>query len=562
MPKTTYELEREANIARNRALIEQLQLKSASASVAEKAKVSAKPKQQQKAKAKPVQSIKKEKRSVDKTLRRSSARLRNSSTVDPDETPAQKRKREREDEDRRYKEEEERLAAEERAREAKRPRHHELDLETLAEQEEWESGVLSGLDSRLQSLLLTRHPRPKGDRDAFVFDSSKKEDAEVAALRARLQDMKIVARAKVTQNRVYSAAYHPEPTKDLIFFGDKHGQLGIWDARAPAEEVGEEDDADSDQREAGRYWRLQVHWPATPQSSISCIKFDPIDAHSVYTSAYDSTVRSLSFTSGISREVFAMDKVLITSMDLPPASHEMWLSDAEGWLTHLDLREDKSKRQTYQVSNQKIGCVSVNPTSPAFILTASNNRFLKVWDVRKLQKLPAQNGVFELDLEGVDEFRASKGGTATLRAEWKHDKSVTSAYWDPRGRSIVSTSYDDALRIWDLRPSLMGTDVPFPNFKPIARIGHNCQTGKWLTMLKAQWSPNPDVYPHFTIGNLKHSLDIFGCKGEFLAKLSDKDRVSATQAVTCSHPSVVERAASGNGSGRCVLWAPADLLAE
>jgi len=77
-------------------------------------------------------------------------------------------------------------------------------------------------------------------------------------------------------------------------------------------------------------------------------------------------------------------------------------------------------------------------------------------------------------------------------------------------------------------------------------------------MLKAQWTQNPDVYPHFTIGNMDHSLDIFGCKGDFLAKLSDKTIVSATQAVTCSHPSVVERVASGNGSGRCVLWAPAD----
>jgi len=81
-----------------------------------------------------------------------------------------------------------------------------------------------------------------------------------------------------------------------------------------------------------------------------------------------------------------MDKVLITSMDLPPASHEMWLSDAEGWVTHLDLREDKSKKRAYQLSEQKIGCVSVNPRTPTLILTSSNNRTLKVWDVRKLQK--------------------------------------------------------------------------------------------------------------------------------------------------------------------------------
>ena len=79
--------------------------------------------------------------------------------------------------------------------------------------------MLSGLSSRLQSLLLARYPRRRGDRDAFVFDNSKKENAEVAALRAKLQNMKVVARAKVTQDRVYSAAYHPEPTKDLIFFG-------------------------------------------------------------------------------------------------------------------------------------------------------------------------------------------------------------------------------------------------------------------------------------------------------------------------------------------------------
>ena len=144
-----------------------------------KAKVSAKPKPPPKPKAKPVQPIKREKRAVDEAPRRVSARLRRS-TIDPNETPAQKRKREvrssypitlltyvsdrcpsfstpqQEEEAQRRKEEEERLAAEEHAREVKKPRHGELDLEMLVGQEEWEPGALAGLSSRLQSLLRPR----------------------------------------------------------------------------------------------------------------------------------------------------------------------------------------------------------------------------------------------------------------------------------------------------------------------------------------------------------------------------------------------------------------------
>jgi hypothetical protein len=57
---------------------------------------------------------------------------------------------------------------------------------------------------------------------------------------------------------------------------------------------------------------------------------------------------------------------------------------------------------------------------------------------------------------------------------------------------------------------------------------------------------------------MRHSLDVFACSGELVARLFDKDKITAVQAVTVLHPSIVERAASGNGSGRCVLWAPAD----
>jgi hypothetical protein len=64
---------------------------------------------------------------------------------------------------------------------------------------------------------------------------------------------------------------------------DKHGQLGIWDARAQPEEVVDEDGDIStpDDGEGGKYWRLQVHWPATAKSSISTVKFDPVNAHNV-----------------------------------------------------------------------------------------------------------------------------------------------------------------------------------------------------------------------------------------------------------------------------------------
>lgn len=64
---------------------------------------------------------------------------------------------------------------------------------------------------------------------------------------------------------------------------DRCGQLGIWDARAQPDE---EEDGDgelkpNEDREGGKYWRIQLHWPANPKSSISSIKLDPIDAHNV-----------------------------------------------------------------------------------------------------------------------------------------------------------------------------------------------------------------------------------------------------------------------------------------
>lgn len=112
-------------------------------------------------------------------------------------------------------------------------------------------------------------------------DDDKKADAGISALRKELSPMVVRSRAKVTQDRIYSMAYHPEVTKDLVFCGDKHGQLGIWDALAPPEDKDDDEEDDKDDAEGGKYYRLQPHWPKSSKSSISCVKFSPNDPMNV-----------------------------------------------------------------------------------------------------------------------------------------------------------------------------------------------------------------------------------------------------------------------------------------
>lgn len=222
-----YELERERNIARNKALLEQLQLKQAVEDL-----IPAKSKAA-KSQAKPIQSSK-TKRPRDETSegpRRQSARLRKE-VVDPNESPSKRKKREvglmrvsfshqfihivqAELEERRALEAEERMEAEERARQAKRARHEDLQINALAEDEEERD--IANLSAALQNVSQNR--RRVRDEDAFSSEDEAEEENLVTELRDKLQDLKVVSRAKVTQDRIYSAAYHPEVTKDLIFFG-------------------------------------------------------------------------------------------------------------------------------------------------------------------------------------------------------------------------------------------------------------------------------------------------------------------------------------------------------
>ncbi|QRW26986.1 WD repeat-containing protein [Rhizoctonia solani] len=558
---TEYERARAANIAANQSLLAQIGIKDVQQEISASAPA---PKAKTK-KEKPVQPQKRKAETPpDNTPRRQSRRLRSSGLVIPEnETNAQRRRREFEEAklQKEAEEEAERLAAEERL--AKMPRHQDLDFEVLAEDFEEEETKTWGV---LQTALVQKKLKQQVGSWAPEVSDEKKMAQEKDNLVTELKKLTLVSRAKVCKERIYSAAYHPITTKDVIFFGDKAGTIGIWDARAKLDD--HEGDADEKiSAEDGQYWSLQPHWPRSSKSSISSIRINPRDAHSIFTSSYDGTIRTTDFVSGTSKELAYTEDYLPSSVDVVQNGYELWMSDSGGGIQHLDVRERSRSRRWQLTEKEKIGCVSVNPIAPHLLLTASNNRTMRMWDARYLKKVEftveksedGDNAAPESNWDDVQEYLGTRDGPKCLWGEWRHRQSVSSAFWDISGRRIVSTSYDDTLRVWDVRPSALKQDGPLKSFRPTTEIKHNCQTGRWVTILRARWSENPDAYPYFTIGNMAQSLDIVGYNGEILAKLANKEKISAVQAVTASHPSVVTRAVSGNASGRCVLWAPEDI---
>ena len=74
------------------------------------------------------------------------------------------------------------------------------------------------LNMTLKTIVSRPHTSRVNDYDT-QYNNGKRYKCEVRDLRNRLRPMKVVSRAKVNRNRIYSCAYHPDISKDLIFFG-------------------------------------------------------------------------------------------------------------------------------------------------------------------------------------------------------------------------------------------------------------------------------------------------------------------------------------------------------
>lgn len=249
---------------------------------------------------------------------------------------------------------------------------------------------------------------------------------------------------KVVSKRVYSTAFHPQPQPLVVAAGDKEGNLGLWRVHG-LEGVPEE--ATEKVKEKGptpliHSWR--PHYNAI-------VDLEWVDqGSSLLTAAYDTSIRRFDPGKEMFEDVWEGDEEeigLLASMD---ATHYpvIWYSTHTGKVGRRDVRvKGGDKEESWDVLEDKIGCLQLNPRQTHYLATASRDRAMRIWDIRAL-----------------------KSRDSEALVEIAHGKSVTSAYWDPSGTRVVTTSHDNHVRVfrqWD------GT-----GFQDQTSMHHDNQTGR------------------------------------------------------------------------------------
>ncbi|KAF2862237.1 WD repeat-containing protein [Piedraia hortae CBS 480.64] len=506
-----YERKRQEKIARNQALLQQLQLDAQQTGIGSKSK------------AQPVATGQKRKRQTNKVKaesiipRRSSARLQG---IVPDSEVARK------------KEEAEAEAFQELQR-AKRQRvSGDINLaDAVVNGRTWDKNG---------NWLTAVGPAQPGERSFTPQHVRDTSDKELRSLRERMSGLQLWEgaepnRIKITPERVYSLGFHPTREKPLVFAGDKLGSLGLFDASQRIKQEADDADEDGDDDEEPAITTFKIH-----TRTICAMQFSFQDSGSLYTASYDSSVRKLDLEKGQAVEVYAptdtdaddaISGIEFTRND-PNLLHFTTLNGAFG--IH-DIRAPKAV-EYMQLCYKKIGGFSLHPTNPHILATASLDRTLKIWDLRNI----SGNG---------DERLPELMGEHTSRL------SVSSASFNSAGQ-IATTSYDDTVKIYDFSSAgkwKPGHAIPDEKMQPATVVPHNNQTGRWVTILKAQWQMQPeDGVQRFVIGNMNRFVDVYTGKGQQLAQLGG-ETITAVPAVAQFHPTQ-DWIAGGTASGKLCLW--------
>ena len=265
-------------------------------------------------------------------------------------------------------------------------------------------------------------------------------------------------------------AFHPEPTKPLVFAGDKWGNFGIFDASQTPEHIKSQDDDNKNGPDA-QITTFKVH-----TRPITAFQVSPNNAAHILTSSYDSSIRQMDLTSGIATELYGptdneADEP-ISGLEIDQSQPQiLYFSRLDGHIGRTDTRENPAHAtHLWQLSEKKIGGISLHPRSAHFLATASLDRTMCLYDLRRTGK-PVRIG------------------------EHTSRLSVSHAAINSVGQ-VATSSYDDTIKIHNFgNMGIWNRGIKLTNeeMDPTHVVKHNNQTGRWVTML-VQTTPFPSLH--------------------------------------------------------------------
>lgn len=531
-----FEKQRLANIAARDKLLAELEVKKNAAQAGLYSKPAKRP-ASSKPKSTPAKRVKQE----DITPRRTSSRI---AGIQADS------------EVQREKEEKEYQVLKEREIERRKRRTDDLDLSDIT--------VNGGINGFFGSDAVLRPVARPNERTFGDEEIKETTDKDLKTLREKMSGLEIweawePSRIKITPERIYSASFHPTEEKPIVFMGDKMGHLGIVDASQKPEVSGvKQENDDEDEEEDYPDPIITTIKPHT--RTISCMHTHPSNPGTLFTGSYDSSIRSIDLQKQKAVEIYGpkdkMEDSPVSGIDMSASDpNVIYFTTLHGSFGQHDYRAPSSNTKLYDLSEKKIGGFTLNPIAPHYLATASLDRTMKLWDLRKITKsLPTLVGEHESRLSVSHASFNSAGQVATSSYD---DTIKIHSFGVGPGSSATSSRKLKVKQATEKLESMQtwksGYTLPAEVMEPEITISHNNQTGRWVTILRPQWQRHPhDGIHKLVIGNMNRFVDIYSATGEQLAQLGG-DGITAVPAVAVFHPTK-DWVSAGTASGKLCLW--------